>query len=107
MKKITANNKQELEQKIEAYMTLLERKKELDKMIKEYKDYFLSSYIEGNIQEDETKYLLEADHYELQFELVRQNRFDTTTFKKEHPDEYNKYIKPVTNKVFKAFKKED
>jgi len=105
MKKLTATkNKDQLKAKIDKYLKLVEQKRELDKEIKALKDEFLKEYFEKNIQEDELKYLLEVDEYKLQLELVVQNRFDTTNFKKDHPKYYENYLKPVTNKVFKAFK---
>lgn len=105
MKKITATNKkEELKAKIDKYLELVEQKRELDKQIKALKDEFLKEYFEKNIEENELKYLLEVDEYKLQLELVVQNRFDTTNFKKDHPKYYEQYLKPVTNKVFKASK---
>ena len=104
MKKITASNKNTLKEKIDQYLTLVEQKRELDKQIKALKDEFLKGYFEKEIDENELKYLLEADEYKLQLELVVQNRFDTTSFKKDHPKYYEAYLKPVTNKVFKPFK---
>ena len=104
--KVIKANKTGLKDKINQYISLVERKRELDKQIKTLKDEFLKEYFEGNITDNEFKYLLEVDNYKLQLELVVQKRFDTTTFKKDHPKYYEKYMKPVVNKVFKAFKEE-
>jgi len=100
MKKITASNSyQGLVKKL---FELNKAKKEIDKEIKEIKDTLLDNVFGNNIVDGENKYIAEFDDCLVSLQLVAQNRFDSTLFKKEHPDIYEKYTKTVVSKNIKA-----
>jgi predicted phage-related endonuclease len=102
MKTITASNKTEMERKAELYLSLTEQKRKIEKQIKELKDEFLKTLFENEISEEETKYVADLEKIVLELDLVATTRFDTKSFKEEHPKYYQKFSKPAINKVFKA-----
>ena len=104
--KIIAKKQPNLDEKIKEYIELYNKKKEIEKQLKGLKDEFLNELFLPEIEDEENKYKFETAEVELSFELVTQNRFDTTTFKEEHPKYYEMYLKPTINKVLKASIKE-
>jgi len=99
MKTITASDN-EFEKDIKEYQRLMAERLVLDKKIRALKNKFLTHLFEPEIEEEETVYKCKAGNATLQFSLVPQNRFDSKTFKKDHPEIYDKYMKAVVNRVF-------
>lgn len=63
-------------------------------MVESLKDQIKAEMTARNVEE------LEAGKYIARFTTVLSNRFDTTTFKKEHGEMYKQYTKQSTSRRF-------
>lgn len=63
-------------------------------MVESLKDQIKAEMTARNVEE------LEAGQYVARFTTVLSNRFDTTTFKKEHGEMYKQYTKQSTSRRF-------
>lgn len=63
-------------------------------MVESLKDQIKAEMAARNVEE------LEAGQYVARFTTVLSNRFDTTTFKKEHGEMYKQYTKQSTSRRF-------
>jgi len=99
MKTITASNNT-FEEDFKEYQRLTAEKSALDKKIKALKEKFLGHLFEPELEEEESTYRYTSGNTTLQFSLVPQNRFDSKSFKEDHPKMYDKYMKSVISRIF-------
>ena len=90
--------------KVELYDAITKKMKELKKEADALKKEIMSDFLDvaGANPEEDTVYALPVDNYEVKLKFVATTRFDTTTFKKEHSDMYNQYVKSSYNKVLEV-----
>ena len=107
MKKIIAKKPEEVKSNAELYMSLNEKKKEIEKELKKVKELLIKQYFEPVLDSDEEKkYKIDAEDVEVRFEFVPTTRFDVKSFKVDHPKYFKQYNKPTENKVLTVSYKE-
>lgn len=84
----------EMEKKIASLKEWEELFEEAKAQVETLKDEIKAEMLSRNTEE------LTAGRYICRWTSVLSNRFDTTTFKKEHADLYSQYTKQTTNRRF-------